>query len=73
MVTGLFDSSIWEMGSAGYIWTYRCMQRQRRHRNRRMDGRTEQRGLEARGAAERENLIREEVQGSVGKGKIKDD
>lgn len=38
-----------------------------------MDGRTEQRGLEARGAAERENLIREEVQGSDGKGKIKED
>lgn len=42
-------------------------------RQKQMDGRTEQRGLEARGAAERENLIRKEVQGSVRKGKIKDD
>jgi len=27
MVTGIFDSSIWEIGSAGYIWTYGYMQR----------------------------------------------
>lgn len=38
-----------------------------------MDGWTEQRGLKTRGAVERDNLIREEVQGLAGKGKIKED
>ena len=35
MVTGLCDSSIWEIGSAGYIWTSRHMQRRQRHRTER--------------------------------------
>lgn len=69
-MTGLSDSSIWEIGSAGYIWTYRYMQRRQKdtETDRWMDG-TE--GLKTRGAVDREKLVREEVRGLVGRGRIK--
>lgn len=64
MVTGLFDSSMCEIGSAGYIWTYGYMQRRQGHRNRKMDGQN-RRGLETRGAADGGRLVGEGVGGWV--------
>lgn len=57
MVTGRFDSSTWEMVSAGYIWTDRVC----RDAGGWMD-RTER--IEDKG-------IRGEVQGLLGEGKLK--
>lgn len=73
MVTGLFDSSMWEMVSAGYIWMCRCMQRWQRHKNKQMDGQKKGGRLKRKGAEERENFIREEVWGLDREGKIRDD
>lgn len=72
MVAGLFDSSMWEMASVGYIWVCRGMQRGQRHPTQnktkqnnktRNGGRTET-GEEQR---ERESSIREQVQGREGR------
>lgn len=73
MVAGLFDSSMWEMASVGYIWGFRGHAKEEeapKTRQRKRKRWTDETGKEQR---ERESSINEQVQGRGGEVELRED